>query len=103
MSSIVLLTFVKTGLYIRSMTLRARVQDNARRPRPLPGRPDTWNWWLRGVMTAFYDERLTWDLARDAESKGYPTEAAEYAARFPCPQLRTFLIDQSHKREAVAA
>ena len=68
--------------------------------RPLPGRPDTWNWWLRAVMEAFYAARDLWESARETFSKGYATEAREFDEQHPAPQLRHFLIDHSYRHLA---
>jgi hypothetical protein len=59
-------------------------------------RPRWLNWWLQEVLADFYAARQQWDDECEAYSKGYATEAREFAERNPRPRLADFLRDHAY-------
>lgn len=59
------------------------------------------NPWRESVLAAFYDARLMWELGCEAASKGYDTEAREYAERYPRPRFGDFLRAYAHSRNNI--
>lgn len=52
--------------------------------------------WHGELMEAFFFATHAWELQAEAETFGYKTEMAEYAAVNPRPQLKHFMIHLSH-------
>ena len=52
--------------------------------------------WRETVTDAWRSATQAWELQAEAESYGYKTELAEFAAANPRPQLKHFMIHLSH-------
>ncbi|MGH3973207.1 MAG: hypothetical protein ACRDS9_07770 [Pseudonocardiaceae bacterium] len=50
------------------------------------------HWWRDLITNEFYNATHAWELDAEAESLGYATELAEYAADHPRPTLKGFMV-----------
>lgn len=56
------------------------------------GRKIGYNWWREYNCDALFWAAQTWERECEAAAIGYGTETREYAAEFPRPTLKAFLI-----------
>lgn len=66
------------------MSRPRRVRRRYVRRRPHP--------WLDPLMSHYYAAEHAWELDAEAESLGYATEHAEYAAEHPRPTLKGLMV-----------
>lgn len=56
------------------------------------GRRIGYNWWREYNCALLLDATLTWERDCEVAAVGYATEIKEYAATYPRPNLKEFLL-----------
>lgn len=70
------------------------------------GRKIGYNWWREYNCDLLFDAARTWETRCEVEAIGYETETREYAAQYPRPTLKAFLLanaGMNREPEGVAA
>jgi hypothetical protein len=61
------------------------------------------NWWRELIVSSWSAADHAWWLHREAVAIGYETEEAEFAAEYPRPTLKAFMVSLAGTRYAEAA
>lgn len=56
------------------------------------GRRIGYNWWREYNCSLLLDATLAWEREREDETSMYQTEVREWQSRYPCPNLKDFLL-----------
>lgn len=88
----------------------ATVETPAETPAPAPAereakpRKPRKQWtpapWHAAALADYREARLVWEQTRDAFSKGYANEAAEFAELYPSPRLADFVSEHAARLRA---